>query len=352
MSTSTLKVLIAEDSLVVATLLKNMLEEDENIQVVGVAKTGSKAVEMTLRLKPDIITMDIEMPELNGFEATKQIMAQCPTPIVVISGNVNNAALNTTFNALNAGALTVIEKPHDVLNAGFESQKRSLLTTIRALSEVRVIRRRRATKLTSPRNKLEQFSSKKLELLALGLSTGGPEVLYFILSQLPAAFPVPIVIVQHISKGFLPGLVKWLSHKCVLKIEIISEGNQILRPGTVYFADDDQHLIIKKGDLPIAQLEDSPAIEHFKPSVGRLFTSIASAYPASAMAGLLTGMGRDGAEGLLAMKQAGCQTFIQDEESCVVFGMPGQAKTLNAHCEELDLINIPSFLTNTFTKEK
>lgn len=351
-----IKLLIAEDSAVVATLLRNIFTSDDNISVIGHAKSGVEAVQMTKELKPDLITMDIHMPRMDGFEATRQIMTECPTPIVVISSYANNSEMDTTFKALNAGALTVVQKPEDVLSEGFEQCRHRLLTTIHAMAEVPVIRRRKIslsnvdtdTQTLKFRPKLKIDDVK---ILALGSSTGGPEALYFMLSQLPKNFPVPIVVVQHISDGFLPGLVKWLQTKSKLNIEIAAKEGQILQPGHVYFAADHQHLVIKQEKHPVASFEDSDTIEHFKPSVTRLFSSLADSYPKQSIGVLLTGMGKDGAAGLLQMKNNGCYTIIQDEKSSIVFGMPGAAKNINAHCEVLDLLQIPNYLNQMLTKE-
>lgn len=342
-----IKILIAEDSPVIAALLKSMIHETDDMHVIAIAKNGAEAVEFTKQYKPNLITMDIQMPIKNGFEATKEIMADCPTPIVVISSHANSASLNTTFNALQSGALTVIEKPSDILSAGFSVQKNTILNTLRALSEVRVIRRRfgNLPDVDLPVEKKKITSLNDLKIVALGSSTGGPEALYFILSQIPDNFSLPIVIVQHITDGFLPGLITWLQRKSALPIEMIAENNQPLLPGHVYFAPDGMHLGIKKGEAtPIAFFERSDPIDYFRPSVSYLFSSIAESYPKQALAGLLTGMGRDGASGLLKMKESGSHTFIQSESSCVVFGMPGVAKRIGAECDIIDLMKIPEYI--------
>lgn len=345
-----IKILIVEDSKVIIQLLQVLLNEEPDFEVVGSASNGVEAIELTKKLKPDLITMDINMPELDGFQATKIIMNECPTPIVVISSYVDSAELNTTFNALTAGALTVIEKPHDIAEHGFEKNRKTLINTLRALSEVRVMRRR-----INIENAIVQESHDKLclpkqiDLVALGASTGGPEALRFILSQLPCDYPVPIVIVQHITPSFLPGLITWLDRNSALNVKIASH-NDSLEAGCVYFAPDHCHLTIKKGIKPIASLEDSESVGHFKPSITSLFDSIAHTYPTTVIAGLLTGMGSDGAQGLLAIKQVGGYTFIQDKLSSIVFGMPAAAQLLNAECAVYDLAVMPELLNTVINK--
>jgi two-component system chemotaxis response regulator CheB len=352
MSKKIINILIADDSKTMRDLLSALFKDQLDMIVVGCAKDGVEAVQLTKKLKPDIVTMDINMPTMDGLEATKKIMQECPTPIVMISALVNGEELNATFNALKAGALSVLEKPKDMLNAGFALEKNRLLSAIRTYSDVRVVRRYGLkTKILYTALPNIPAQAKKIALVAIGASTGGPEVLSYILSQLSSDFPVPIVIVQHITNGFLSGLVNWLQLKSECKIEIVRKDREPLLPGVIYFAPDDLHLTIERGpNHPIAVFEDSPEISYFKPSITRLFSSIAQSYPQAATAGLLTGMGKDGAEGLLLMKKAGCHTFIQSEASSIIFGMPGAAKALHAECDTVDLTQIPHFLHQLINK--
>ncbi len=345
-----IRILIAEDSKVITELLHAILSAEPDFDIVACVGNGQEAVEQTKKLKPDLITMDIKMPVMDGLEATRIIMSEFPTPIVVISGHANKNEVNTTFDALNAGALTLIEKPKDILSAGFETDKRILLNTLRALSSVHVIRRKKIQAKPAIEKFVYPRPTNTARIAALGLSTGGPEVLNYILSNLNATISAPMVVVQHITNGFLPGLVSWLSSKSTLPLHI-AENKQLLQKGHVYFAPNDRHLTIKQGlSGPVAVLEDSDAFAGFKPSVTKLFLSIAETYPNKAIAGLLTGMGCDGADGLLAIKKAGSYTFIQDKESSIVFGMPGSAQLLQAECDTIQLNAIPTFLNNTLKK--
>ncbi|KTD46525.1 chemotaxis response regulator protein-glutamate methylesterase CheB [Legionella quinlivanii] len=338
-----IRVLIVDDCKVTTQLLYAILSNETDIEVVGCAQNGQMAIKLVKELKPDLITMDIYMPVMDGVEATRAIMQQCPTPIIIISSHANERQTELTFSALQAGALSIIEKPERVLHDGFDKLQKHIVNSVRALSEVKVVSRR------SPLPAESQIKStgatvSAIKIIALGSSTGGPEALNYIISALPASFPVPLVITQHITEGFLPGLVHWLQHKTSLVLEI-AENNQKLLPGHVYFAPDNHHLLIKREVIPIAVLESSPPIGHFRPSITPLFSSLAKNYPESAIGGLLTGMGGDGAPGLLEMRQAGCITFAQSKETSVVFGMPAVALSIKATDLSIDLEKIPEFLT-------
>lgn len=339
-----IKVLIVDDSPVSTTLLKLILEESPQISIIGCAKNGLEAVSMTQKLKPDLITMDIFMPKMDGVEATQRIMEQCPTPIIIITSRSQDAAAQKDiFNAMQAGALSVMAKPTDVLGDNFSDLKQEMIHTILALSQVHVMRRRKV-KVSTIETPSQLMNPPKAQIIGLGSSTGGPEALYHILSALPAHFSLPIVITQHITKGFLQGLVQWLQSSSALAISI-AEHQQPLLPGHVYFAADNFHLSIQKGETPIAILEDSLPFDHIKPSANIMFTALAKHYPHASIGGLLTGMGRDGAEGLLKMKEAGCVTFVQSEATSVIFGMPGSALAIDATKNIIDLEKIPEFLT-------
>ena len=338
----TINVLVVDDCKVTTQLLCTILNEEPDINVIACAKDGAAAVALTKELKPDLITMDIFMPNMDGVEATRAIMEQFPTPIIIISSHGNSNESEEAFNALQAGALSIIEKPQEIRSTGFSIIRRQLLNTVRALSEVRVMRRRTATPVKA---QVSSFADRPrtIQLIALGSSTGGPEALHCILSALPADFPVPIVITQHITQGFLPGLINWLQKKTKLTVEM-AQDHQKLYPGHVYFAIDNKHLHVKKSITPLAVFDNSEPIDHFKPSVNAMFTSIAKNYPGAAIGGLLTGMGQDGANGLLQMKEARCYTFAQSQATSIVYGMPGVAAAIKATDQLIDLENISQIL--------
>ena len=334
-----IRVLVVEDSPLQRNLLKLLLESDGDIQVVGVAENGAQGVEMARALKPDLITMDIRMPVMNGFEATRRIMQENPTPIVVVSASVEAPDLAITFNAIKAGALEVIEKPANVGTAGFEEMRKHLLATVKGMAMVRVKDRKFsapiAIKKTAPAPPQKPNAAARVpRVLVVGASTGGPPALAVFLKALPHPFSLPVVIVQHMAQGFTRGFVDWLKTESALPLAIANE-NQITQPGTAYFAPDDTHLIFTQRGL--LKITHEPPVNYVRPSVTVLFNSVANVYGADAIGVLLTGMGIDGGAGLLAMHQRGAYTIAQDEATSSVYGMPKAAADLNAADEILPL---------------
>jgi two-component system chemotaxis response regulator CheB len=347
-----IRILIVEDSDVVSLLLKTILENEPDMQVIGRAKDGREAVQLAYELKPDLVTMDIRMPVLDGFEATRLIMATAAVPIVVVSSSVDDEELKITFRAIEEGALAVLEKPRGFTHPGFESMRKEMIDTIRAMAEVKVVQR------YSPSSRegaaifeaAIQQRTKAYEIIAIGCSTGGPQALQTILSLLPQGFPVPIVITQHISRGFVGGLVAWLQGNTLLTVVLAQEGQE-LHPGVVYLAPDDYHLCIERGcDGLIARLKDGAEVNGFRPSATMLFKSVAETCRNKSVGVLLTGMGADGAEGLLSMRQTGAHTVVQDEASAVVYGMPGSAIALNAVDQVVQLQNMSAYLLSLARK--
>jgi two-component system chemotaxis response regulator CheB len=326
-----IRVLIVDDSPTMAGLLRAILSQESDFQVIGEAKNGEQAIKMNASLRPDLLTMDIRMPVLDGFKATQQIMQQQPVPIVVVSTEANNHELQTAFRAIEAGALAVVEKPCGGADAACVAARRELVQTLRAMAEVKVVRHRpRRPPAPPPPINASAATTPTLELLAIGCSTGGPQALHEMVSRLDATFPLPIVVAQHIAKGFIGGLATWLGQAGSLRISLAAQG-MALQPGTLYLAPDDYQLrIFRSHGKLIAQLSEDPPVNGFRPSATPLLQSAAAACPGTAVGGLLTGMGADGAAGLLAMHRCGCPTFVQGERSCVVFGMPETALQLGA----------------------
>lgn len=322
-----IKVLIVDDSQVVRDLLRHIFSADPEMQVIGEAKDGLEAVEFVSRIKPDVITMDINMPRLNGFEATRQIMEKTPIPIVIITASWDPNDVTKTWMAMEAGAVSALEKPRYSVEEDYKKNSKNIVDTVKLMSQVKLVRRwaSNRTRVISGNNlgKIEPESApKRYELVAIGASTGGPPVLKELLSTMPADFAAPIVIVQHIARNFTAGLVEWLDKATPLNVSVAKNGESLL-PGRVYVAPDGLHMkldhsshIVLTDDLPESGL---------KPSVSYLFRSVAEVFGNRAVGVLLTGMGRDGANELKVLKDKGAITIAQDKESSVVHGMPGEA---------------------------
>ena len=326
----TIKVLVVEDCAVVRELLVHILEADPAIRVVHCAKNGVEAIEALARFSPDVITMDIHMPHMDGYQATRRIMETQPLPIVIVTASYNADDAAKTFRALDAGAVAFIEKPPGVGSPDYEKCAQKLIAMVKAMSEVRVVKRttRARPPTPPPASRLEPGAPRDgIELIAIGASTGGPPVLNTILTALPKPFPVPIVIVQHIASGFVQGLADWLSTSAGMPVHVARDGQRAL-PGHAHLAPDDCQMQIGRGGLISC---GEGAVENgLRPAVSHLFRSVALSYGKRAAGVLLTGMGRDGAEELKLMRELGAVTIAQDKESCVVNGMPGAAVQIGA----------------------
>lgn len=325
-----IRVLLAEDSATVREYLAWLLDEDPGLEVVETARDGVEAVAHAERLKPDVILMDVHMPRLNGFEATRQIMERAPAPIVMISASLERDEVAMTFAALEAGALTVLGKPAGPDDPGHAEAARRIRETVRLMSEVKVVRRWPRRDLPSPprapRAPLAR-PERRIRVVAIGASTGGPPVVAEILKGLPRDLGAPILLVQHIAAGFAAGLAEWLGQVTPLPVKL-ADPDELIRPGNVYVAADGAQLgITSTGRVQVTRQPDR---DGFCPSVSHLFESAADAYGRAALGVLLTGMGRDGAAGLRRLRDAGGLTIAQDEETSVVFGMPQEAIRLGA----------------------
>jgi two-component system, chemotaxis family, protein-glutamate methylesterase/glutaminase len=334
-ATKLIKILVVEDSPVVSEFLAYILNSDPDIRVVGNARNGEEAIEAVKRYRPDVITMDIHMPKMDGLEATRRIMETDPIPIVVVSGSTDPHENTMTFRAVEAGALAVLRRPAGIGHPDYEATARELVQTVKAMSEVRVVRRwprmRReqvlpSTAQANPANAPVKAPAK-IKVVAIGASTGGPPVLQTILAMLPGNFPLPVLIVQHMATGFIASFAEWLSQSSGLPVHVATHGEQML-PGHVYIAPDDCQMKVGHGG-EIVLSGDAPE-NGLRPSVSYLFRSLAEVYGGEAVAGLLTGMGRDGAAELKLLRDRGAVTIAQDKDSSVVHGMPGEAIKLDA----------------------
>lgn len=315
-----IRTLVVEDSTTVRRLLIDILNSDPAIEVIGEAANGVEAIKKALELSPDLITMDVTMPLVDGIDATKAIMRQKPTPILIVTAAAGSGNVELSLNAMNAGALMVVDKPVNPLNERFAQQSEQLLAMARAMAGVKVIRRWDDARDTTKSRRAGE--RKRIRIVVIGASAGGPAAVRTILSSIPREFPVPIVIVQHIARGFIDGLARWLGLNCILPVRVAKEGGELL-PGHVYLAPDNFHLGFAASGH--AQLSDEPPITGFRPSVDYLFKSASIVYGPEALGVILTGMGSDGKDGLVAMHATGSRILAQDKDTSIVYGMAQEA---------------------------
>jgi len=326
-----ISVLIVEDSRVEQEVLLRVLSSAPDLRVVGTASNGAEAVEMVARCRPDVVTMDLMMPRMNGIDATRQIMETTPVPVVVVSGNWGCEDVARASEAFAAGALAGVRKPRGPEASDYEELRGDLLRTLRQMAGVKVVRRwrrmRADTTSGGARATVVEKPRDGLRVVAVGVSTGGPPALEAMLRRLPENFPLPILIVQHIAEGFVDGLTEWLRRSTRLGVQLATSGCPV-RGGQVYLAPDGVHMgIDAKGRIV---LEGSAPEHSQRPSASYLFRSVAAACGGRAVGALLTGMGRDGARELRELRDTGAVTVAQNAESCVVFGMPAEAIRLGA----------------------
>jgi two-component system chemotaxis response regulator CheB len=322
-----IRVLIVEDSPTAVRLITDILKSDPEIAVVGTAVTGEEAVRLVGKLKPDLITMDIRLPGMDGIEATKQIMAYAPTPILILSSVVFQNGREYLFKALSYGALDAMEKPCVVDGNVPDEVRDELVDKVKLLARIKVLPHLLAKIENRPAHPLIPCHSlgQKIgvsKVIGLVASTGGPQALARILSEIPADFPIPISIVQHISPGFGAGFVSWLSGETSLAIKLGEDG-EILTPSTAYVAPPGRQMRILPGGE--VKLSDEGVLHGHCPSGTVLLESIARSYGKNGMGVILSGMGRDGATGLNDIFDAGGMTIAQDKESSMIYGMPKAA---------------------------
>jgi two-component system chemotaxis response regulator CheB len=340
-----IKVLVVEDSPVVREFLVHLLGSDPEIQVIGTASNGEEALAAVQHKKPDVITMDIHMPKIDGFEATRRIMETRPTPIVIVSGSSSLQEVSTTFRAIEAGALAAVSRPQGIGHPRHETSAQEMVQTVKLMSEVKVVRRwprLKSTPVVLPTPQMQvRRAPAEIQVVAIGASTGGPLVLQAILSGLPKDLPVPVLIVQHMAPGFVQGFAEWLAQSSGFPVHIPTDGEYPL-PGHAYVAPDGVHMGVGTGGRVILSADEPE--NGLRPSVSYLFRCVAQVFGRQAVGILLTGMGRDGAEELRLMKDGGAVTIAQDKESSVVHGMPGEAIKLDAATYVLSLENIAAAL--------
>ncbi len=316
-----IRVLIVEDSRSQRDMLVGMLEASGQFIVVGTASNGQEAVVATIKLRPQVIAMDIHLPVMDGFEATRQIMQRCPTPIVMIS-NSDGDAERRSMQSLAAGALTVVRKPVNRTQATWQEDRATFLKMLRLMSSVQVVTRH------PPRLPLAQAippttgTHRDPQILAIAASTGGPAAVQTVLRGLGEHFSLPVLVIQHISRGFVGAMVDWLNTTTPLTVQIASPGERML-PGYVYLPSDDQHLVVDSWRT--LTLQPGQPGDRYCPSADVLFESVARVFGRRAIGVILTGMGDDGVRGLQSLHTTGGYILGQDADSCVVYGMPQAA---------------------------
>src|SRR6266849_4999359 len=339
------RVLVVDDSLTVRKHLVEVLSADPELEVAGEAEDGKRAIELCRALRPDVITLDMMLPVMSGVAVTEYVMAYCPTPILVVSASTNRGELYKTYDALVAGAVDVFEKPSGKDPDGI--WERGLVASVKIVARIRVIthiRGRLRQSPAAPASFATSNGSAQKTIIAIGGSTGGPAAIVEILRGLPAGFPVPILLVIHIGEPFSTAFAEWLDGLSPLRVRYANDGEDLPGFGQsgMVMAPPGFHLVVQRGKL---RLTRDPERNSCRPSVDVLFESLARELGTQTAACLLTGMGRDGAAGLLALRHTGALTFVQDEATSVVFGMPREAIQMGAACRILALDQIAPALT-------
>lgn len=317
--------MLVEDSPTVRTLLCHIIDRDPRLQLAAVCVSAEEALDSIEQVAPDVVSMDIRLPGMDGLEATRRIMSEHPTPIVVIADSIHDATLGIAMNALKAGALTVVEKPAGPGAGAYDKIADAISTQLFIMSQVPVIRRRtgvglRSTPLRKPAQ--EPTPPARANIVGIAASTGGPPALASVLGALSKAFPAPILLVQHMGAPFMEGFASWLGDQTDLRVKL-AENREIPVPGVVYVAPGDRHLELAPGNF--LRLTTDPPLASQRPAANFLFQSLARVAGPKAVGVLLTGMGEDGARGLVDMKEAGAFTIAEDETTSVVYGMPAAA---------------------------
>jgi two-component system chemotaxis response regulator CheB len=332
--------MVVEDSPVARELITDALNSDPRLRVICAVDTAEKALRLLPKLAPDVISMDIRLPGMDGVEATRRIMAERPTPVVVVATDQRAETVSCSMEALGAGALAVVEKPRVESPEAYRAMAGRLCDQFVNMSQVKVVRQRFAAdrapmphvngKMERPRTAI---AGRPFDVVAIAASTGGPAAIANVLKGLGPDLAVPILVVQHMAGAFLEGYAAWLGDVSLLPARLARDG-EMPGPGTVYVAPSGHHLIIAKGALRL--VADTSSRGHV-PSADSLFRSLAVASGSRAIGVLLTGMGNDGAAGLLALRRAGAHTIAQDQATSAVYGMPGAAAALGAASEQLPI---------------
>ena len=340
-----IRVVIADDSGIIRMVVRRVLEGDPAIEVVGEAADGREAVDLTLSLKPDLLILDIMMPVMDGLAAVEEIMARRPTPILILSANVDPADSRCAFKAISLGALDVMVKTDATLN-GREDFADQIREKVKFLSGIKVMHHFRGARRGTVREGSPPPEGDR-RILAVGASTGGPKAIQYLLKRIPPQARPKIVIVQHIAPGFAEGFVRWLGEESPFEVRVARTGDP-LREGVALVAPDGRHMEVRDGRVHLSQ---EPPVNSCRPAVDVLFNSLCAESAASTVAVLLTGMGRDGAAGMLHLKNRGAFNIVQDESTSTIYGMPAAAVALGAAHRILPLDQIPSAVAALMEKK-
>lgn len=326
------KIIIVDDSPVVLAILKKIFSASPDLLIAGTGRNGLEGLELLKMHNPDVICTDLHMPEMDGLEFIRRVMETNPKPMLVISTAVSDAGDKNVFQLLEAGALDVFPKPSGGREEDYERISAHLVSKVKLLKSVPVFKKIRKTPLTSSPSShsttfMPALSEKEFKFVAVGASTGGPNALQSVFSGLPKDFRAPILCVQHISPGFQDSLISWLSSTCRLRITVMEE-NSLPEAGVIYFPPEGKHMTVNSQGRLVSSTE--PGYNGHCPSVNVLFKSLGKYFASKTLAVLLTGMGDDGAMGLLTIRQFGGTTIAEAESSCVVYGMPRVANEIGA----------------------
>jgi two-component system, chemotaxis family, protein-glutamate methylesterase/glutaminase len=338
-----IKVLLVDDSPIVLNILKRILSSSQEIEVIGTASHGQEGLQRIKELDPDVVCTDLMMPVMDGLEFTKEVMHSFPKPILVISSALEGKNQSNVFQLLEAGALEVFPKPQGGSEKEYEVIRPKLESKIKMIHSIPVFKTRakyESVAITQAKQTTTNLipPSKSIRYLVIGASTGGPNAIQKVLERLPGNLSVPVICVQHISDGFIESMVTWLDQSAKLKVKIMEE-DELPVSGKVYFPRDHRHLVIDARGRLKESLEVS--VNGHTPSINITFKSFATHFGSSTLGVILTGMGDDGASGLLSIKHMGGKTIGESADTCVVYGMPRVAKEIGAVDYQLPLDKIP-----------
>jgi two-component system, chemotaxis family, protein-glutamate methylesterase/glutaminase len=341
MTMSVVRVLIIDDSAYSRQTIKKMLESDSRIEVAGIASDGIDAMAKTLRLKPDLITLDLEMPEMDGFSFLRWLMQNRPTPVIIISSFSDS---KTVFKALEFGAADFVAKPPRMAAAEFENLEKDLLRKVKGIKDLRIEKLSRNLEILredAPPQPVSERAGNLIKVVAIGSSTGGPAALKIILTKLPSGFPAGIAISQHMPKGFTASFAERLNAIAKVNIKEAAEGDELAH-GKVLICPGGYHMFFnKRGSRVFVALKEPKSTDKYTPSVDIMMSSLAEIFGPQAMGVVLTGMGNDGKAGMLAIKSKGGYTIAESADTAVVYGMPAEVIKAGAAERVLPISQIP-----------